>query len=563
MTISKLFKRKTTPDTPSVSVYNLLEILGIPATYTQVEKTLQEHPDYPSLLSLAESLPEWGIETEGVSGEIGDLTEADYPSIVHLTEANLAQDYAVLEGLQDGKANIIYPVEGRQSHTLHDFAKVWTGILLRARPGDQTGEPNYRANRKARRLSLCRKLFTYVGFPAVFLLAFGLALAEAGSWSVLLPLGMSKTTGFLLSLVMVAANLGDSTVMNSLCPSGRIANCQRVMYSPAGRLFGVSMAEWGMLYFSGGLLSLLISVFVGGLSDNIFFLGIMGGLVLPYTLFSVAYQAFAVRSWCWLCLVIQALFWFEAYVLYDTTATKLSNDLSDLGFPFSLLIGFGGVVVVWVTLRNLVVSARKTNSLDRKIIQLRRNPDYVQTQLTRAEVTDMGRFPFEVEVGTANADIAMTIVVNPLCGHCWKAFAELDQMIKVGRGKIKANVRFLVSDTDDNQTDTEKMLDREVSLRIVTMAEQGERERVHEALRAWFAEDDRFSKGKYDRWAREFPVKDTDSRENAASILTAHGVWARQSKVAGTPTLFFGDRRLPVGMQLGDLKIFLLRQFGI
>lgn len=55
------------------------------------------HPDYPSLLSLSESLLEWGIETKAVRGTINDLSEADYPGIACLKN----NQYGVLESVND------------------------------------------------------------------------------------------------------------------------------------------------------------------------------------------------------------------------------------------------------------------------------------------------------------------------------------------------------------------------------------------------------------------------------------------------------------------------------
>jgi ABC-type bacteriocin/lantibiotic exporter with double-glycine peptidase domain len=248
-----LIKKKEASDNPSVSVYNLLRILDIPATYRHIDKTLQEHPDFPSLLSMAESLPEWGVSTEGVNGEVKYLTEKDYPSIVHLVDNKIGKHFAVLQGVQGGIATIIHPVYGRKTISLDEFSRTWTGILLRAIPGKKRGDPNYKAHLKAQRLSRLRWILTLFGLPVIFLLAFSFGLAKVGMLDTLIPLGLSKAAGFVICIVMVTASLGEGRMMNSLCPMGRIINCHRVIQSAAGRMFGVSIAEWGMLYFAGGL----------------------------------------------------------------------------------------------------------------------------------------------------------------------------------------------------------------------------------------------------------------------------------------------------------------------
>lgn len=47
----------------ALTVSNLLGICGIPHTIDFIRNTLMTHPDYPSLLSLSESLLEWGLKT--------------------------------------------------------------------------------------------------------------------------------------------------------------------------------------------------------------------------------------------------------------------------------------------------------------------------------------------------------------------------------------------------------------------------------------------------------------------------------------------------------------------
>ncbi|MEZ5358830.1 MAG: vitamin K epoxide reductase family protein [Candidatus Zixiibacteriota bacterium] len=554
-------KKKNTSDNPSTTVYNLLRVLNIPATYSHVEKTLQEHPDYPSLLSMAESLPDWGVNTEGVKGDINDLTDADYPSIIHQKSKTMEHDFAVLENVQDGRAKIIHPTDGPKTLRLNEFGEIWSGILLRANPDKITGEQNFKAHRKSERLTLTRKFLTQFGLPGLFFLAFGCGLAQTGSLGILIPLGLAKTVGFVLCMVMVAASLGESGMMNTLCPMGRIVNCHRVMQSPAGRIFGVSMAEWGMLYFAGGLISLLASLFFGHFINDLFVIGVLGCLILPYTLFSLIYQAFIVRSWCWMCLAVMFIFWIEFYLLYDITINQFVDSIQTITFPTSIILGFGLSALGWVALRQIITAAKNAEAFENNITRLRRHPDYIRMQLGKAGPIDMGQMPFEVEVGPANAQIVMTLVANPLCGHCWKAFNQMDKIIDVGKGKIKANIRFLVSDDDESQNATEQMLDREVSLRILSLAEQGDRNQVHKALRTWFAEDDHFSKGKFDRWSTQFPVGENEATKISPSVLTKQKEWAMQNKVFGTPTVFFGNRQLGRGLQLGDLKIFLMRQF--
>lgn len=564
MSYKKYTRKKEAAQYPTAAVFNLLMALDIPATYDYVDKTLKEHPDFPSLLSLAETLPNWGVKTEGVKGGVSDLSEIDFPSIVHLSDKRRGMDYAVLENVQNGHVSIFHPAVGRETLRLDDFGDIWSGVLLRAFPAGKTGEPDYAAHRKRQHLNRIHKFLTIGGLPALFMLAFGYGVTQAGSLGTMIPLGLAKAAGFALCVVMVAAGLGHSNLMSSLCPTGKVVNCARVMRSPAGRLFGVSMAEWGLLYFGGGLLSLLASFFFGQFQNDIFLLTVLGLLALPYTIFSVIYQAFVVRSWCWMCLAIMGLFWVEFYLLHDALISRLASGSLKIAFPFSLFLGFGAAALVWISVKRVISTARRADSLESHSIRIRRQPEYIQFKLSQAEKSDMGKVPFGVEIGPSNAKLVITAVVNPLCGHCWRAFDQLSHLIDMGRGNIKGDFRFLVTPDkeDETPTEAEEFIDREVSLRILSLAQNGNRERVYQALADWFRPDEAFSKGKYRRWQRKYIFDDDVTKPKAAEILNLHRSWAMNNKIVGTPALFFNDRRLPPGMQLDDLKIFLMRQLN-
>ncbi len=166
-----------------------------------------------------------------------------------------------------------------------------------------------------------------------------------------------KAVGLLASWLLVLGTL-DAPVFRRFCPTSPWFDCRRVIDSPAGTLFGrVHTADLGVLYFSGTILALVISAFAPGFYYSALYLGILNLLTLPYTLFSVAYQAFRVRRACALCLIVQAVFWLEFWQFYPFvlgTPADLSLDLRRL---HPLLVGLGLPLAFWPLLRHLLEKA--------------------------------------------------------------------------------------------------------------------------------------------------------------------------------------------------------------
>jgi uncharacterized membrane protein len=549
-------KRIFHADKNTATIANLFGLCNIRATKSHIRKTLISHPDYPSLLSLAESLLEWGVGSEAVKGTVKDLSEADCPAIAHLNN----RIYVVLKGIRNNRVKLIHPTEGTMNMSMDDFSEIWSGVLLRVFPGKESKEIDYRSHRKNEWISKLQKISTFVGLPLLINTVFFYSMAHTSGLKILLPLGIGKIAGFIVCAVMVAGSIGGSRVLKSICPTGKVADCSRVMASPAGKLFGIPMAEWGLLYFTGGFMSIFLSLLTGRIESSLYILGILAFLALPYTIFSIAYQAFVVRSWCWLCLVVQALFWFEFIVLYGFISRRLGS--AGWTLPLPIISGFGFVLLTWVALRPVLKSVNRADAAESEITRMRRRPEYIQAQLSRTDKTNMGRFPFEVEIGPAAAPITLIEVVNPMCGHCAQPFNQLERLIKLGKGQIKGVIRFLVLSKDDEMTDTEKMLDHEVAVGILSLAEAGKREDVRNALSSWFSSNPDFSRRKFEKWRENYLTGIMIEHEKIADILSLHRKWAGECAINVTPTLFMDGLRLPPGMQVEDLKYLLYRQLN-
>jgi hypothetical protein len=136
----------------------------------------------------------------------------------------------------------------------------------------------------------------------------------------------------------------------------------------------------------------------------------------------------------------------------------------------------------------------------------------------------------------------------------------MEKLIKLGKGQIKGVIRFLVISRDEEMTDTEKMLDYEVSIGILSLAEAGKRQEVRNALSSWFSSKHDFSRRHLEKWRAAYLNGIEAKREKVEDILNLHRKWAGDCSIIGTPTLFMNGFILPQGMQFEDLKYFLYRQ---
>ncbi len=166
-----------------------------------------------------------------------------------------------------------------------------------------------------------------------------------------------KTVGLLASFLLVLGTL-KAPFFKRFCPRNPWFDCQKVIDSPAGKLFGlVHIADLGVLYFSGTLLLLVIGAFKPDFYYHALYLGLLNLLTLPYTLFSVAYQALRVHKWCALCLIVQAVFWLEFWQFYPFIFGTPMAFALNLHLLYPVVLGLGIPLALWPLIRYLLEKA--------------------------------------------------------------------------------------------------------------------------------------------------------------------------------------------------------------
>jgi uncharacterized membrane protein len=195
------------------------------------------------------------------------------------------------------------------------------------------------------------------GFTLLGLFIFFRMYVHGGNERLCLLVLLLKVVGLLASFVLVLGTL-KAPVFKRFCPRSPWFDCERVIDSPAGRVFGViHVADLGVLYFAGTLMVLALSAFSPGFYYHAVFLGLLNLLTLPYTLFSVAYQAFRVRKWCALCLIVQLVFWLEFWQFFPFVFANPPVVRVNLRLLYPVILGLGIPLSSWPLIRYLLEKA--------------------------------------------------------------------------------------------------------------------------------------------------------------------------------------------------------------
>lgn len=521
-----------TPKQPLIEVAgHFLACFNAPVTRTALTESLLSHPQFPSLLSLAESFEEWGVGALSVRLRREQWKQVAAPLIAELRADNDQEHWSVVESLSE--ETVTYTVFGegtprRVAEPFGVFLAQTTGVALLAEADAQAGEANFSTHRRQERLK--KAALPVVVIAAGLLL--GLSLwylpsAPLVGWAVVNLLGLA------LCGALVAEKWGQAgTVLKKLCGTGPKPGCDRVVNSPVGTLFGwLSVAEVGLVYFAGTHLTLSLAPAAIG------WLLVLNALALPYTVFSVAYQAFVVKAWCRLCLGVQAVLWVSAglgYVVWQRQQSAL--------LPGQLVwatTGFLGSALLWMLTRAWLEQRRKADRLDRENRRFKRNPDVFAALLDKQPVVDTERLPDELILGSPDAPVTLTVVSNPYCPPCTEAHPLLEGILRRYPGGVKLVLRFTGNPYQDEDRHNQ------VARHLISLARRADRAT---AIHDWYATKD------YAAWSARHPA---DSDVDAAHLHRLHLAWCERAGVEYTPSIFINGRLLPGTYSVHDLRFHL------
>lgn len=498
-----------------------LKLLGAKVTSATVRRTLERHPEFPALNSLSDALDRWRIANAAFRlGTVEQLRELPLPLVVH--QKQNGGWFRLITGIEGNGLTYWDSEQGPGQQTLESFEQVWSGVVLIAEANADSGESNYELEHRKEWVNALREPAVYTLLGSV--LVFGLLLLPnlywlQGGWL------LTKTVGLALSITLLAKQFGSrNSLIDRLCRVGAKSSCQSLLDSPAAKLAGwLSWAEIGTLYFAGGLIVTIIS-------PNPL-LGWLALSALPYTLFSVYYQARVARIWCPICLGVQAIFVAEA--AWSLTAPLLPITGVQV---FTTLLAFALAALGWILLRPVLKSAQQQRGNHQELMAFKRNPLLFDALLHEQDV--MPALPAHLRpiwLGNPDASHTLTIVTNPYCGPCKLQHKDLEALLSQSSA-IKVRLIFFTSEVAGDRV-----------TRLAQHLLALDHTCIHDALTAWFAQP-QFN---YEAWAQQFPL--SVHSHDAESTAVEHGQWCWSMGIRATPTTFFDGYHLPVLYQLTDL----------
>jgi len=512
----------------------LIKRLKIPVSGFTIKSSLENHPDYPSLLSLSDSLTSWSVPNQAMQldKENSNIDELPLPFIAHVK----------IEGgqlllINEIRGNIVYfsnEAEKNGKLDKDEFLRRWDGIILYAEKDEQSGEANYNQ-------SFIKGFFNQARLPFLIAVLLAGSVYTVSQYVLNLPyllLLVVSLLGVAVSALLLMQSVdANNPLIQNLCSLGKKNDCNAILKSDAAKVTSwLSWSEVGMFYFAGFFISLLFK------PSGYELLSWLTLLSLPYTFYSIGYQA-RLKNWCILCCSIQVLLWGLALIFLLSGSFFSSNashfQLLDL---ISNSIWFLTPIALWSFIKPFFVQSAQLQPLKNQLKKFKYNSELFNQLLSAQQKYEVPDELMPIILGNSNAENIITMISNPFCGPCATAHQTLDDWLKQ-RNDIQVKVVFTTSNQDDERR-------TKVARHVTALSLLSDKKVVEEALNDWYKDPDK----NYDKWAIKFPI----TYNNDMTLVTKKQKdWCDRAEIAFTPTFLVNGYKLIDPYRLDDIEYLI------
>lgn len=400
---------------------DFLTRLGVPHTVCFTERRFARSPYAGTLRGMQDLMSEYNVASRIERfADRNAVFSRQSPFIVMLLGK-----LAIVTAMTDADVTIVEQGE-EQRMPRADFLRKWNGKALFASPGKESCEPSLEHHRRVQAVAIARRWGIPLCAAVIFaLIFFGNGLYRtAGLWLV----ALFDAVGIYVCYLLLGKQLHVSSATgDAICGFLEKGGCGKIMERDVSKIFGViGWGEVGMAYFSVSLIALL------AFPQTLGYLAFFNACCLPYTVWSIAYQKFVARTWCTLCVTVQALQWllFGSYLLAGAWhgLWPLHPSLFALGFGYLL-----GLLVVDRVLP-VVSAAHKNEEVTSRYDNMRLRADVFAIEQQQQPETAPMEADTALQFGSPDNQREVVIFIDAASPDAAGIYRQADALLKAGIG---------------------------------------------------------------------------------------------------------------------------------
>ncbi len=312
------------------------------------------------------------------------------------------------------------------------------------------------------------------------------------------------------------------------------SHCTSILDSRFAKTFGISHADFGIMYFSGALLLLFATP-----SSTPWLVSLLGLSAAGYSAFSIMVQKYVLRQWCTLCLLVQVCIIIQAMlILYHAKSlTFIPNNLSEAAFSISLFLipGF----LWWIIRKQLVERNHHKSGLHpllspKSLANFHKQKGKIDIEALEGDL--ICETPhLHNNKNVKNTPWRVVIAIAPSCAHCGEFLESIIGLIETEQLPIHLRIRFAVIGLDDDQ---EGINDQTVTETVMALASSDGHDSAIKALRSWYQD---FQGDDLSSWVNSIRAIEDHERNMAGVFMADNSFWLQEKDVEETPAVFIEE----------------------
>jgi len=503
-------------------IIKIIELLELRIPEKKIIEILHKDENYPSLLSVNDTLRKIGIQTEPIEIDIDQLIDQSFPLITHLNYPE--NKFVIIKGYDIDTKEVSYITNSNKFYIeqIDTFEQKWSGITIRIKNN---------LNRESTKFKFIKEYFKFntnilIGILTIVLISLGIITYLTQTKVdyriiILIP----KFFGLIISyFITIKESFADTSWLDNICKAHKIFDCEKVINSRFSKFFNlITLSNAAVVYFL-----FTTSLFLLGINSynfNIYcsLLYLLNCMGIPVIALSLYIQIFKTKALCPLCLLIITSFLTETliYNIWFLNINFKINAILTFEFIFSI-----SVVLIFFYFNTILLKIWKAKFEEskRKQTWFTSCPRIIETILdNQTEIKDTIKEKYKLSLFSYKAKMHLILVINPNCIHCENFVLKIDNIIHKYKEKISIE---LVFNTNDDKT---YLL--------------GEIIRSKNSNEAWYAYIFYIKNG-IDEFKKKYKLKE-NNLDTIKNVIKFHNSWCEFLNIHSTPTILLNKKIVP------------------
>lgn len=484
------------------------------------EELYQSHPNYPSFYAVTATFDLLSIPSIAVK-----VPKEQFEALPAQFVTFYNKEFALVS-----KSSLSISVETerkKQKIKVNDFLNEWDGIVIAI-------EPKTLNSVEVKKIEL--EWFKYaVPFLALILISLLQNIYSSESFFFVL----TTITGLLLSIFIIQEELGvKNETVAKLCNMNASTSCSTVIKSGQSKVSKwMNFADLPLIFFGITFLAILFMPLQAGK-----LIGLLSLLSVPVIIYSVWLQKFQLKKWCVLCLAVGMVIVLQG--LTSLAVFDFSSDFTFSGIHFQCYMFLAVLFIsVWLYFKPILKEKIKAGRLVNELKKFRRNYNvfnFLSQKIPHLDGFDQLK---GVEFGNRKAEMQLTLVLSPSCGHCHKAFQDAYELVREFPERTFLKVLFnLNPENNDNPY-------RIVVESLLTI-NSSDPQKAKEAIIDWH-----MHKLELEAWKDKWLVNVVDMK--ASHQIQEQYNWCLVNEFNYTPIKIINNNQFPTEYDIPELKFFI------